>query len=132
MNNFGGRVLSPTVPPTQQDKYWAAASHGGSFIIQLASGFGFIVPLVVYLAKKTRSHYIAENALQSLVFNLLTGLIMIVLGILGCVTCGLTWVLIPVVWALNLTYVIIATIRAYDGYIYEYPYISEIIGGFRK
>lgn len=112
--NFGEQ---PTVyTPTSDEKTMAILAHVLTFVAS------FIAPLVIYLIKKDESKYVADQAKESLNFQLTVILAVIVL----CITI----VGILLVWPLCIVayiFVIIATIKASDGKAYKYPLCIRFI-----
>ena len=87
--------LAPLTP--EEERQWAMLAHLG-VLANLFSGFlGPIVPLAIYMIYKDRSRYVAYQALQGLVFQLiwwvgggaLTGIAWAITGTLSAVIIGL-------------------------------------------
>jgi hypothetical protein len=95
---------------SSDEKSWAMAAHAISFL-----DGGIILPLILYLAKKDQSQFVAFHALQSVYFGLL------LLVIVAC-TCGLGVILvIP-----YLIYEFQATIAASNGEWYLLPMVGKM------
>ncbi len=109
-------INEPVVPPTSDEKTMGILSHILTLVL------GFIAPLVIYLIKKDESSYIADQARESLNFQLTLVLACIVLAvtIIGIL---LIWPVVIVGWV----FVIIATIRASEGKKYRYPFNIRFI-----
>jgi uncharacterized Tic20 family protein len=110
--------------PSGTDKIWAILSHVSGFL-----GVPFILPLVIYLAMKKESAYVASNAREALNFHLS----LIIYGI-GCGLVALTVIGLPVAVILcailaiaSLVFSIIAAIRANEGSVYVYPLSLRLI-----
>ncbi|ARU41008.1 hypothetical protein CCB80_07580 [Armatimonadetes bacterium Uphvl-Ar1] len=111
--------------PTSEEKQMAMIAHIGGAVVSLVSGLGFIVPLVLYLTKKDQSRFIGFHALQALVFQGVLFVGAVVLGIAGIFTCGLTWILLPILGIGALVLQIIAGIKANEGQWYLLPIAGD-------
>src|ERR1051326_97240 len=115
------QALTPTPePPRGNDKIWSMLSH-----LSALFGVGFILPLVVYLAMRKESEYVACNAREALNFHislLIYGLcciplIFIVVGIPLLIMLGLG----------SLVFAIIGAVKASDGQCYRYPLTLRLV-----
>lgn len=112
----------PAAPaaPRGNDKIWALLAHLSGFV-----GLPFLLPLVVYLAMKDDSRYVADNAREALNFHL--SLLIYSLCVLP-----LTFILIGIpilvlIWAMGLVLAIVAAVRASDGECYRYPLTIRLV-----
>lgn len=80
---------------------------------------GFLAPLVVYLLKKDESKYVAFHALESLYF---AGAVFIAAVVIGTLTCGMGYFILPISWVFN----IVAGLKALDGKAWEYPIVGKM------
>ena len=97
--------------PRGSDRLWAFASHLSGLVC-----LPIILPLVVYLAMRRESTYVADNAREALNFHLSLALYSLILAI--------TVVGLALIWAVGLVYVIftiIAVIKASEDNCYRYP-----------
>jgi hypothetical protein len=117
-----------TTPPvtallrnTGNDKIWSILSHVSVFL-----GVGFLVlPLVVYLAMKDESEYVAANAKEALNFHIswmiyyfcCIPLCLIMIGFLLFVLLTLSMFILS----------ILAAIKASDGGCYRYPMTLRLV-----
>jgi hypothetical protein len=115
-------AIPPALPgPRGNDKIWALLCHLSSFV-----GLPFLLPLIVYLAMKGDSAYVAENAREALNFHLsmliyslcCVPLIFIFLGIPLLIIIGLA----------SLILAIVAAVKASDGGCYRYPLSLRLVG----
>ena len=100
--------------PTGNDKIWSMLSHLSALI-----GVGIILPLVVYLAMRHESEYLAQNAKEALNFH-----ISIYIYALCCIPLAFIIIGIPMLILLgifSLILAIVATVKASDGGCYRYP-----------
>jgi uncharacterized protein len=102
------------------DKIWSMLSHLSALL-----GVGFVLPLVVYLAMRHESEYVATNAREALNFH-----ISVLIYSLCCIPLVFILIGIPLLIALglgSLVLAIIATIKASDGECYRYPLTLRLV-----
>ncbi len=101
--------------PRGNDKIWSILSHLSGFI-----GLPFLLPLIVYLAMRGDSAYVASNAREALNFHL-----SLLLYTLICIplifAVGLGALLIGGLWLASLVFSIVAAVKASEGGSYHYP-----------
>jgi uncharacterized Tic20 family protein len=92
-------VAAPVpVPPTLDERRMAAVAHGSILLNLVSGGFlGPIVALVVWLLYDRKSEYVSWHALQALVFQGLSLLLFLVLGVITALLWGVTALLMPIV-----------------------------------
>jgi len=96
------------------DKIWSMLSHLSALL-----GVGFVLPLVVYLAMRHESEYVAANAREALNFH-----ISVLIYSLCCIPLVFVLIGIPLLIVLglgSLVLAIIATVKASNGQCYRYP-----------
>ena len=86
-------------------------------------------PLIIWLAKRDTSAFVADQAKESLNMQISVTIYLIIAAvlILLLVTLPLGIALLCAVWLLNLIFVIVAAISAYDGKRYRYPAIFRLV-----
>lgn len=102
------------------DKVWSMLSHLSALL-----GVGFVLPLVVYLAMRKESDYVAGNAREALNFH-----ISVLIYSLCCIPLVFIVVGIPLLIVLglgSLILAIIATIKAAEGGCYRYPLTLRLV-----
>jgi uncharacterized Tic20 family protein len=92
---------------TDDERMWAMFAHLGIFVV------GFIAPLIIWQVKKDESEFVTRNAKAALNFS-------IVWTIIGCLTCGVGWIVMYV-------FAIIAGLAANRGEEYKYPMSPTLI-----
>jgi len=108
------------VGPSGNDKIWSILSHLSAWL-----GVGFILPLVVYLAMRKESAYVAENAREALNFHISV----LIYGIC-CIPLVFVFIGVPLLIALaigSLVFAIIAAVKASDGECYRYPLTLRLV-----
>ena len=106
--------------PKGSDKIWSMLSHLSALL-----GVGFLLPLVVYLAMRKESEYVAANAREALNFH-----ITVLIYGLCCIPLVFILIGIPLLIVLglgSLVLAIIATIKASDGQCYRYPLTLRLV-----
>lgn len=106
--------------PKGSDKIWSMLSHLSALL-----GVGIILPLVVYLAMRRESEYVATNAREALNFHL-----SVLIYSLCCIPLVFIFIGIPLLLVLgvsSLVLAIIATVKASDGQCYRYPLTLRLV-----
>lgn len=140
---------TPALPPasvpqplsTSEERTWAMLAHL-SILLNLITGFlGVVAALIIYLAFKERSKYVAYQSMQSFVFQLIWwvggGLLV---GALWAITVPLLAVLVgfcllPITCILTfiplaaLVYGIVAAVRTNSGEDFKYWLIGDWVRG---
>jgi uncharacterized Tic20 family protein len=114
-------LLPATLPtPAGQEKIWAILSHLSALL-----GVGLLLPLVVYLAMRDDSEYVAANAKEALNFHL-----SLLIYLLCCIPLALVIVgifLIVILGVMALILAIVAAVKAADGGCYHYPMTLRLV-----
>ena len=106
--------------PKGSDKIWSMLSHLSALL-----GVGFVLPLVVYLAMRHESKYVATNAREALNFH-----ISVLIYALCCIPLVFLLIGFPLLIVLgfgSLVFAIIATIKASNGLCYRYPLTLRLV-----
>lgn len=82
-------------------------------------------PLVVWLWKKDHYAFVEDQGKESLNFQISMTLYGIVAGILTLILIG--WVMLGIIWVVNLVLVVIAASKANKGEAYRYPFNLRLI-----
>src|ERR1700691_4637227 len=116
------QTAPPALRSTGNDKIWSILSHLSVFL-----GIGFLLlPLVVYLAMKNESEYVAANAREALNFHI-SWMIYYICCVPLVVIFGIG-ILIAIILALcMLIFSIVAAVKASDGGCYRYPMTLRLI-----
>ena len=106
--------------PKGSDKIWSMLSHLSALL-----GVGFVLPLVVYIAMRKESEYVATNAREALNFH-----ISVLIYAVCCIPLVFILAGIPLLLVLglgSLVLAIIATIKASDGQCFRYPLTLRLV-----
>jgi uncharacterized Tic20 family protein len=119
--------------PTLEERRWAAAAHaGGPVGLLLSLGLlGFVAPLVVWVAKKEESPFVADQAREALNFQITLLGVHVAGWAFALLTLGLgLLVVLPVfvlLWLVELVLGAVGAIRANDGERYRYPFTLRFV-----
>ena len=105
--------------PSNDDKNIATVTHLGGTV------FSFIPALIVWILKKDDSAYIGDQAKEALNFQITVLIAQFIAAILAWVLIG--FILIPIIWILNVVFCIIAAIASSKGETYRYPLCLRLI-----
>lgn len=114
----------PVGPETNRDaRMWAMICHlaGLAFLLPIVPGIGSVLgPLIVWLIKKDQFPFVDEQGKEALNFQITMLIYGVVAGLLIFACIGI--ILLPAVVIVDIALVIIAAIKANDGFHYRYPY----------
>lgn len=105
--------------PSNDDKNIATITHLGGIL------FSFVPALIVWLLKKDDSEYIATQAKEALNFQVTMLLAQFVAGVLVFILVG--FLLLAIIWVINIVLCIIAAISTSKGENYRYPFTLRLI-----
>ncbi len=126
----------PAGVPGQEERQWAMFAHlsalVGGLLTSAIGGWGFFIgPLVIWLMKKDTMPFVADQAKESLNFNITVSAIFLVLLILTIVTLGIGALLtVPVMLVVGigaLVLIVMASMKANEGVAYRYPFAIRLI-----
>ena len=115
-----GTLNCAVVQPTGNDKIWSMLSH-----LSVLFGLSLILPLVVYLAMRKESAYVAENAKEALNFH-----ISLLIYVICCVPLIFVLIGIPLMIVIGLGSLvlgIIAAVKASNNECYRYPLTLRLV-----
>jgi len=119
-NNTGLETrASTTYNPSNDEKNIATITHLAGTL------FSIIPALIVWVLKKEDSEYIAMQAKEALNFQITVLVAQLVAGILVWILIG--FLLLPIIWLVNIVLCIIAAISTSRGEIYRYPICLRLI-----
>ena len=101
------------------DTTLAALSHASALVAS------FLGPLLFLILADDDDELVKRNAKNSLNFQIIIFIAMIVSGLLTVVLVG--FILFPLIGLIDLVLVLIATLKANDGQVYSYPYTPDIL-----
>ncbi|OYR38182.1 hypothetical protein DJ82_13015 [Halorubrum sp. Ib24] len=101
------------------DTTLAALSHASALVAS------FLGPLLFLVLADDDDELVKQNAKNSLNFQIVVFIAMIVSGLLTVVLVG--FLLLPLIGLLDLVLVVMATLKANEGQVYSYPYTPNIV-----
>lgn len=120
-----------------EERNWAMAAHlcgllwavGGTGLIFIPFGglvlFTMLGPLIIWLTKGQSMPFVAEQAKESLNFQITVFLLGLVFLVMALVLIG--FVFLWILGLVNLILVILATIQVSDGKPYRYPFCLRLV-----
>ena len=123
--NLADSVTEPTGVPTQDERTWGMVAHLAALAFFVFPFGNILGPLIVYLAKRDHSAFVAAHAKEALNFN-----ITVLLG--GLVSCLLLLIFIGVLFGALiilfwLVMTIVAALKANEGLPYRYPFTLRLV-----
>jgi len=120
---------SPATPgtvPTENERTWGMLAHLSALAGLVMPLIGIVLgPLVVWLARRDESEFVAAHAKEALNFN-----ISVLLGALACMLLMLVFVgflLGTALFVAWLVMMLIAAIKASEGQSYRYPFSLRLV-----
>ena len=111
---------------TRDERNWAMLSHLLALVGYFAVPLGNVIaPLIIYLMKKDESPFVADQARESLNFQISVCIYLLISGVLVLILIGL--LLLAVVGVAGAILTIIASVKAANGVAYRYPLTLRLI-----
>ncbi|MFC6865486.1 DUF4870 domain-containing protein [Halomicroarcula sp. GCM10025817] len=118
-------TASETRVVTDDEQTWAVILHASAFTGLMVPFGNVLGPLLVWLIKKDESAFIDESGKAALNFQLTWTMLMLVA--LLTLLVGIGFLLVPVVAVAWIVIVVLATVRASDREVYDYPLTVDLI-----
>jgi len=99
--------------PSNDDKNIATVTHLGGTV------FSFVPSLIVWILKKDDSAYLGDQAKEALNFQITVMIASFVASILVWLLVG--FILLPIIWLINIVFCMIAAISTSKGETFRYP-----------
>ncbi len=127
--------MDPTL--TSEERNWATAAHlcgllwlfAGTGLLFLPVGvftlFTILGPLIIWRGKRESLPFAAEQARESLNFQITVWLLGLLFGVLAFFLIG--FLFLWVLGLINVILVIIAALQVHDGKPYRYPFCLRLI-----
>ncbi len=117
--NMSTEINTNIINPSNDDKNIATVTHLGGTV------FSFIPALIVWILKKDDSAYLADQAKEALNFQITVLIASFIASVLIWLLIG--FILLPMIWILNVVFCIIAAIASSKGETYRYPLCLRLI-----
>jgi uncharacterized Tic20 family protein len=117
---------APGSAPSENERTWAMLAHLSALAGLMMPLLGIVIgPLVVWLARRDESTFVAEHAKEALNFNISVLIGAVVCGLLMLVLVGfLLGTALFIAW---LVMTLVAAIKASEGAIYHYPFSLRLV-----
>lgn len=118
----GGQPLNPSDART-----WALVAHIAAPVLNLvtAGWIGFLAPLVLWFVFKDRDPLVRNASAGAFNFNVIVGVLNIALWIIGILTLGVGFlllpILLPILWVVTIVFAVLGAMAANRGQAYKYP-----------
>lgn len=110
----------------KEERNWAMLCHLAGLAMYVAIPFGHIIgPLVIWLVKKDEFPFVDEQGKEALNFQISMTLYFFLAGFMILVVIGV--ILLPVLFVVQVIFIIIAAVKASDGESYQYPFTIRFI-----
>lgn len=119
-------TAAPSAAPTENERTWGMLAHLSALAGLVVPLIGIVLgPLVVWLAKRDESVFVAAHAKEALNFNISVLLGAIVSMLLMLVFIGvLLGTALFIAW---LVMTLVAAIKASEGHPYRYPFSLRLV-----
>jgi len=138
MNEYTSSSSQPSQLLSQADeRLWAMLAHL-SVLLNLVTGFlGVFAPLVIYFIFKDRSRFVAYQAMQSFIFQLvfwggagiLVGVMWAIVGVLSAILVGIICIPFAIIFSFlplgALIYGVIGALQTYQGQDFRYWLVAD-------
>ena len=112
--------------PTENERTWGMLAHLSALAGLVVPLIGIVLgPLVVWLAKRDESVFVAAHAKEALNFN-----ISVLLGAIVCMLLMLVFIGVLLGTALFIAWLVmtlVAAIKASEGHPYQYPFSLRLV-----
>ncbi len=109
----------------RHERDWAMGAHLMAFLGFVFPFGNLIGPLIIYLAKKEDSDFIADQARESFNFQVTVSIAVVVAAILVFIMIGA--LLLPIIAIANVIFIIFASLAAHKGERYRYPVCLRLL-----
>ncbi|MCA0989113.1 DUF4870 domain-containing protein [Guptibacillus algicola] len=111
--------------PDEETRSWAMFAHLSALSGYLIPFGNIIAPLIIWSIKKDVHPFINEQAKEALNFQICMTVYGIIAGLLTLILIG--FILLPVIFIIQLVFIIIASVKANQGEDYRYPLTFRMI-----
>ncbi len=119
-------TATPGAAPTEHERTWGMLAHLSALAGLVVPLIGIALgPLVVWLAKRDESEFVAAHAKEALNFN-----ISVLLGAIACMLLMLVFIGLLLGTALFIAWLVmtlVAAIKASEGHAYRYPLSLRLV-----
>lgn len=120
-----GEEMAPEYDVSSDERTWAILAHASAFAGFFVPFGNILGPLVVWLIKREESQFVDANGKQALNFQI-TWTVIIVFALFSLLV-GVGLVLVPIVALAWVILVVLATVRASENEVYDYPLTVDLV-----
>lgn len=110
---------------TDDEQTWAVVLHASAFSGLVVPFGNLLGPLLVWLIKKDESPFLDASGKEAVNFQLTWTILL--LGALLSILIGIGFLLVPIIAVAWIVLVVLATVRASEKEIYDYPLTLDLI-----
>lgn len=111
--------------PDQETRSWAMFAHLSALAGYLIPFGNIIAPLIIWSVKKDSHPFIDEQAKEALNFQICMMIYFLTAGLLTFILIG--FILLPIIFIVQLVFIIIASVKANQGENYRYPLTFRLV-----
>lgn len=115
----------PLTAASPEESNWGMFAHLATLVGFIIPFGNLVAPLIIWLTKGKESAYVAEQARESLNFQITVAIAFIVCFVLSFILIG--FLLMGLLALAALIFVILATLTAAKGQMYRYPYTLRLV-----
>jgi uncharacterized Tic20 family protein len=117
---------SPVVSPiSKEERNWAMIAHLSALLVYPTLIGGIVAPLVIWLIRRDDMSFAADQAKETLNFQITVYLVGLVCGVLFLILIG--FVLMGLLVIAHVVLTIVAAVKASEGVAYRYPFNLRLI-----
>ena len=117
--------MSTPAATSADDRQWAMFAHLSALLMYATVIGGLIVPLVIWQSKKDTMPFVADQAKETLNFQITILLALIASWMLVILLVG--FLLVPIVVLLHFVLTIVAAVKSGEGVQYRYPFCWRVV-----
>lgn len=110
---------------SSDERTWAILVHASAFAGFFVPFGNILAPLVVWLIKREESQFVDANGKQALNFQM-TWTVLLVFALFSLLV-GVGLILVPIVALAWVILVVLATVRASENEVYDYPLTVDLV-----
>jgi uncharacterized protein len=119
-------TAAPGTAPSENERTWGMLAHLSALAGLVLPLIGIVLgPLLVWLARRDESEFVAAHAKEALNFN-----ISVLIGALACMLLMLVFIGFLLGTALFIAWLVmtlVAAIKASEGHLYRYPFSLRLV-----
>ncbi len=114
-----------TLPINKEQRTWGMVCHLAAFVGYVIPFGHLIGPLVVWLLKKDKMPFVADQGRESLNFQITMSIGYLIGFVLHLILVG--WLVLTALFLINVLFVVMATLATNEGKHYRYPISLRLV-----